>query len=99
MARVAIERGGRSEFFRGLCVGKFQRRQMGLHLVGGGPAQHVEAEHLVRALGWFAARPEGDHQAGDDRAVGLDFDAVLVVAQQVAAAQQVFELAEAAAGG
>ncbi len=85
---------GRSDFFRGLFVGEFQFRQMGFHLIRRGPAQQGEAEHLVRPFRGLAARPEGDHQAGDDRAVGLNLDAVLVVAQQVAAAQQMFELAE-----
>ncbi len=72
---------------------------MRFHFVRRGPAHHVEAQHLVRAFGRFAAGPEGQHQASDDRAVGLNRDAVLIVAQQVAAAQQVLELAEAAAGG
>ena len=90
---------GRSVFFRGLFVGEFQFRQMGFHLIRRGPAQHVEAEHLVRPFRGLAARPEGDQQAGDDRAVGLNLDAVLVVTQQVAAAQQMLELSEAATGG
>ena len=85
---------GESIFFRGLFVGEFQLRQVSFHLVGRGPAQPVEAEHLVCAFRGLAAGPEGDDQAGDDRAVGLNLDAVLVVAQQVAAAQEMFELAE-----
>ena len=93
-AGLAIERGGRSDFFRGLFVGEFQLCQVSFHLIRCGPAQHVEAEHLVRALRRLATRPEGQHQAGDDRAVGLNLDAVLVVTQQVTAAQQMFELAE-----
>ncbi len=99
IARDAIERGGPSAFFRGLFVGEFQLRQVSFHRVGCGSAEPVEAEHLMRALRRLAARPEGDHQAGDDRAVELNLDAVLVVAQQVAAAPKMLELAEAAAGG
>ena len=53
----------------------------------------------MRPFRGLAAGPQGDHQAGDDRAVGLNLDAVLVVAQQVAATQEVFELSEAAVGG
>ena len=60
---------------------------MGFQFVGRGPALDVEAEHLVRALGRFAAGPEGDQQAGDGRAVGLDFDAVLIVAEQMTVAE------------
>ena len=86
-------------FFTACSSASFSHRQMGFHLVRRGPAHHVEAQHLVRALGRFAAGPEGQHQARDDRAVGLNLDAVLVVAQQVAATQQMLELAEAATGG
>ena len=79
--------GGRSDFFRGLFVGEFELRQVALQFVDHGPAQHLIAEHLVRPLGRLAAGPEGDQQAGDDRAVGLNLDAVLIVTQQVAAAE------------
>ena len=60
---------------------------MSFQFVGRGPVHHVEAEHLVCALRRFAAGPEGDEQAGDDGAVRLDFDAVLIVAEQVTATQ------------
>ena len=79
--------GGRSDFFRGLFVGAFEFRQVGVEFLDRGPVHQVEAEHLVRAFGRFAAGPEGDQQAGDDRTVGLDFDAVLAVTEQVAAAE------------
>ena len=45
----------------------------------------------MRAFRRLAAGPEGDHQTRDDRAVGLNLDAVPVVARQMAAAQQVLE--------
>ena len=67
---------------------------MGVEFLGRGPALDVEAEPLVRALGRLAAGPEGDPQAGDDHAVGLNLDPVLVVAQPVAAAESMFELAK-----
>ena len=97
--RGAIERREPISFFRGLFVGTFELRQVGVEFVGRGPALHDIAEHLVRAFRRPAADPEGDHQAGDDGAVGLNLDAVLVVAQQVSAAESMFELAEAAACG
>ena len=96
---MAIERRGRSDFFRGLFVGAFEFRQVGVEFLDGGPALHDVAEHFVRAFGRLAAGPEGDQQAGDDRAVGLNLDAVLAVTQQVAAAESMLELTKAAAGG
>ena len=48
----------------------------------------------MSSFGRLAAGPECDHQAGDDGAVGLNLDPVLVVAQKVAASQQVLELSE-----
>ena len=52
------------------------------------------AEHLVRAKRRLAARPETDQHAGNNRAIRLDLDAVLAVAEQVPATQQVFEKSE-----
>ena len=42
----------------------------------------------------LTAGPEADQQAGDDRAVRLNLDAVLVVAEQMPAAQDVLEESE-----
>ena len=61
---------GQSDFFRGLFVGAFEFRQVGVEFLDGGPARPDVAEHFVRALGRLAAGPEGDQQAGDDRAAG-----------------------------
>lgn len=41
------------------------------------PAE-VEADHLVRAQRRLAAGPQADQEAGDDRAVRLNLDAILV---------------------
>ena len=47
------------------------------------PAHHVETEHLEGPLGWRAARVQKNQDAGDQRAVDLDLDAVLLRAEQV----------------
>lgn len=52
-----------------------------------GQTAEVKADHLVRAKRRLLAGPKADQQASDDRTVCLDFDSVLVVAQQVTAAQ------------
>ena len=46
-----------------------------------GQAAEVKANHLVGAERWLAPGPQADQQAGDDRAVRLNLDAVLVVAE------------------
>lgn len=51
----------------------------------------VETNHLVRSQSRLAARPQRDQHARDDRRVRLDFDAVLIVAAQMTAAQHVLE--------
>ena len=84
----------KSDFFRGLGVGEFEFREVGFDFFGGRPTHHVETHHLVSALRWLASDPKGDHQAGNDRAVSLDRNSVLVVTQQVTAAQQMLELPE-----
>ena len=67
---------------------------MGFDFFGRSPAHHVKAHHLVSALRWLASGPMGDHQAGNDRTLGLDRNAVLVVTQQVTAAQRMLKLLE-----
>ena len=84
----------KSDFFRGLGVSEFEFREVGFDFFGGRPTHHVEAHHLVSPLRWLASGPKGDHQAGNDRTVSLDRNAVLVVTQQVTAAQQMLELPE-----
>jgi len=39
-----------------------------------GPTLQVQADHLIGPQGRFAARPQRQQQAGDDRQVGLDFN-------------------------
>ena len=96
----AGEPGKRSAFFRSLLfVVVFELGHVSGDIVRRRPAHQQVAQHLVRAFRRLAARPERDQQAGDDRAVGLNLDPVLVVAEQVAAAEQMLELAKAAAGG
>jgi|GEM_PF-1876247 len=59
-----------------------------------GKAAEVETDHFKRALRRLAARPQCNQHAGDDRAVGLNLDAVLFVAQQVFASQHLLEKSE-----
>ena len=54
---------------------------MGFNVIGCRPAHHQIAKHLLRSFRWLAAGPERDQETGDDRAVGLDRDSVLVVAE------------------
>ena len=96
----AGEQRRRSAFFRGLLfVVAFERGHVSGDIVRRGPAHHQGAPHFWRAFRRLAARPERDQQTGDDRAVGLNLDPILVVAEQVTAAEQMLELAKAATGG
>lgn len=54
-------------------------------------SSEVEVQHFKRTFGWLASSPEIDQKARNDRAVGLDLDSVLIVAEQVIAAQELFE--------
>ena len=56
-----------------------------------GQTAEIEADHLVRAERTLLARPKGNQHAGNDRAVRLDLDAVLVMTQKVTAAQDVLK--------
>lgn len=51
----------------------------------------VVAHHLVGPPRRLAAGPQADQHARDDRAVRLDRDAVLIVAQEMATAEHVLE--------
>ena len=64
---------------------------MGNKFLFTGQAHEVKAEHLERALRWFATRPQIDQLASDDRTVSLDLDAVLAVAEQVITAQELLK--------
>ena len=55
------------------------------------PARHLKADHFERTLRRRAARVNQNQQARDDRHVRLDFDSILLCAQQMAATQQLFE--------
>lgn len=62
-----------------------------LQFVEAGPAAQREADHLESPLRRSAARVNQDQQAGDDRAVSLDPDAILFCTEQVPAARQLPE--------
>ena len=57
-------------------------------------AAEVKTNHLIRAQRWLAPSPQTDHHASNDRAIGLNLDAPLVVAQQVPTPEDVFEKTE-----
>lgn len=57
-------------------------------------AAEIPADHFVGTQCWLAPRPQTDQHARDDRAVGLKFNAVLRITQQVTASQHVLEEAE-----
>ena len=67
---------------------------MSFHVIGRRPAHHVESQHLMRPFGWLAPGPKGNHQACNHRTIRLNLDAVLVVAEEMAAPQEVLELPE-----
>ena len=68
-----------------------QLRQMGQQFLFAGKPAEKETDHLVCPLGRLATRPQADQEAGNDRTIRLDLDAVLAMAQQVSAAQKVLE--------
>src|SRR3981081_2901507 len=74
------------------CSLKFFQMRQQLLLVG--PALEVEADHLEGPQRRLAARPESQQEAGDDGAIGLNLASPPGRAQQVPAAQDVFEKAE-----
>ena len=60
-------------------------------LLFAGQAGEIETDHLIRSQRRLFAGPQGDQQTGDDRQVGLDFDAVFTVTDQMPTAQDMFE--------
>ena len=64
---------------------------MGHQLVFVGEPNKIKANHLVRAERWLFSRPQRNQHAGDDRTIRLELNPVLIVTQQMAAAQHVLE--------
>ena len=83
-----------SDCFRCRLVLTLQLRQVSQQFLFAGQAAEVKADHLVGPPGRLAVGPQTDQQTGDDGTVRLDLDAVLAVAEQVPATQQVFEKSE-----
>ena len=73
---------------------RFQFFDVRHQFVFAGHAAEVETDHLVSSQRWLLTRPQADQQAGDDRAVRLNFDSLGIVAQQVTAAEHVLEESE-----
>lgn len=67
---------------------------MSFNFLGPGPTHQVKTDHFLSPFRRLAARPQCDHQAGNDRTIGLNFDPILIVAQEMAATQKVLELPE-----
>jgi hypothetical protein len=57
-------------------------------------AGEVPAEHLIGAQRWLSPRPQGNQHTGDDRRLGLQFDAVLAITQQMPTTQHMLEKAK-----
>ena len=68
--------------------------EMLFQFVQAGPADQIELEHLPSPLSGVESRPDDDEQAGDERDIALDGDAVSILGQEVLAAQDAFEPAE-----
>ena len=79
------------EMARGPCGLSFQFAEMSQQFLFVGHAADVPADQFVRPQGWLTARPQTDQHAGDNRALHLNFDAVLRMAQQVAASEHMHE--------
>ena len=59
-----------------------------------GPADEVEANHLVSPLGRLFASPQGDQQASDDGTVCLNLDPDWIGTKQVTTTENVFKETE-----
>ncbi len=64
---------------------------MGQQFVLARQAREVVADHLVGPQRRFTPGPQADQHASDDRAVGLNLDPLLTVAEQVPTTQHVLE--------
>ena len=60
-------------------------------LLFAGQAGEIETDHLIRSQRRLFTGPQGAQQTSDDRQVGLDFDAVFTVTDQMATAQDMLE--------
>lgn len=66
------------------------RHQLGF----AGKSAEFEANHFESPFGWSTTSPKTSQHAGNHCAVRLNLDAVLTVAQQVAAAEEMLEKPE-----
>ena len=74
--------------------GLVQFGQMSQQFFFVGHAADVPADHFLSWQRRLATCPQADQHSRDDRAGDLNFDAVLRMAQQMTAAQQMLEKAE-----
>jgi len=59
-----------------------------------GHACEIPAQHFIRPQGGLAPRPQGNQHTGDNSRIGLQFDAVAVVAEQMPATQNMLKKAK-----
>ena len=59
-----------------------------------GESHEVIADHLERSFGRLTTCPKVDQQACDDGTIALNLDSVLAIADQMRAAQELFEESE-----
>ena len=71
-----------------------QLRDVGQEFLLISPAYQVIADHFVRPQGRLASCGQTDQHTGDDRAVGLNLNALGVVTQEMPASQDMLEEAK-----
>jgi len=59
-----------------------------------GPSTEIEAEHLIRPLGWGPFHPQADHQTRNEGGIDLEAHPVDPLAQQMPTAQHTFDPTE-----
>lgn len=74
----------------GRSVRFLQPLDVGQQFLFAGPPGKVPAQHLKRSQGRFAARPQGNQHARQNRRRGLQLDPLALVAQEMPAAEDVF---------
>ena len=64
----------------------FQTLNMSDQFIFVGHARKIPTQHFVRPQRRLTPRPKRDQHTGNDGRVGLQFDAILIVTQQMSAA-------------
>ena len=56
-----------------------------------GHAGKIPAKHFIRSERGFTTRPQGNKHTGDDSRIGLQFNAVMVVTEQMSTAKNMLK--------